>query len=83
MARIKLVVMAGLAILGMIVVLQNTEPVNTRLLLWSVTMPRAVLLLGTSLIGFSCGVLVTFFMGDRKGPDRETESPPRPKQLDE
>jgi len=79
MARMKLIAMVVLAILGMIVVLQNTEPVNTRILLWSITMPRAVLLLGTSLIGFAVGVLTTFFLGDRT---RRPEPPPvKEKQL--
>jgi uncharacterized integral membrane protein len=65
MERFKLIVMVVLALLGMIVVLQNTEPVHTRILLWSITMPRAVLLLGTTLIGFALGVIVSFFLRER------------------
>lgn len=79
MERFKLIAMVALAIAGMIVVLQNTEPVNTRILLWSITMPRAVLLFGTTLIGFALGVLATFFLGagDR---GRQSKKPPQPKE---
>jgi lipopolysaccharide assembly protein A len=41
----------------LIVILQNTEPVETRVLFLSVTMPRAVLLLVTTVIGFLLGIL--------------------------
>jgi uncharacterized integral membrane protein len=81
MAKVKLLATVVLAVLGMIVVLQNTEPVNTRILFWSITMPRAILLVGTSLIGFAVGVLTTFFLGDRA---RRAEPPPaQDKQLAE
>ena len=43
----KILVIAGLAILVLIVVLQNTESVETKLLFMSLTMPRAALLFGT------------------------------------
>ena len=61
MERIKLVAIAVLALLGVIIILQNTEQVETKLLFWSITMPRAILLMGTTLIGFALGVLVSLF----------------------
>jgi putative membrane protein len=61
MHRFKLVATSILALLGIIIILQNTEPVETKLLFLSITMPRAVLLFGTTLIGFALGVLVSFF----------------------
>jgi uncharacterized integral membrane protein len=54
----------------MIIVLQNTETVETRLLFWSISMPRAVLLLGTSLIGFAVGIIASLFLC-RKGEAQE------------
>ncbi len=38
-------------------IVQNTEAVETKLLFISISMPRAVLLFGTLLIGFALGVL--------------------------
>lgn len=61
MNRFKVISTAVLAILGVIIILQNTEPVETKLLFLTITMPRAILLMGTTLIGFALGVLVSFF----------------------
>ena len=57
MSSVKAVVIVILAILCLIVVLQNTEQVESRLLFTTVKMPRAVLLFGTTLVGFVLGVL--------------------------
>ena len=57
MTKFKVVVLSVVGLLLLIVVLQNTEAVETKLLFVSVTMPRAVLLFGTLLIGFALGVL--------------------------
>ena len=62
MQHFKLIVSAFLSLLVLIVVLQNTEPVVTKILFISITMPRAVLLFGTTMIGFALGVLVSFTM---------------------
>lgn len=61
MERFKLVSIAVLVGLGVIIILQNTQPVETRILFMTITMPRAVLLMVTTLIGFALGVLVSFF----------------------
>ena len=57
MTKFKVILLAVVGLLVLIVVLQNTEAVETRLLFLTVTMPRAVLLFGTLLIGFALGVL--------------------------
>lgn len=57
MTKLKVVGLALIGLLVLIVILQNTETVETKLLFVSVTMPRAVLLFGTLLIGFALGVL--------------------------
>ncbi len=57
MSKFRLICAAVLALIALIIVLQNTEPVETRLLFVTLTMPRAVLLMGTTIIGFILGVL--------------------------
>lgn len=57
MSKAKIVVAAVLAILILIVVLQNTEAVETRILFTTITMPRAALLFGTLVVGFVVGIL--------------------------
>ena len=54
--RLKYVGMAIIALLVLIIVLQNTESVRTDLLFVSITMPRAVLLFVTFVIGFILGM---------------------------
>jgi uncharacterized integral membrane protein len=58
MTRTKLVITGVLALLVLIVILQNTAAVETRVLFVTITMPRAVLLIGTTLVGFLLGMLV-------------------------
>lgn len=66
MRRIKLVFIAILLILIAIIILQNTESVETQLLFYTLTMPRALLLLCTALLGFIVGL----FSAVRIGPKR-------------
>ena len=60
MNKTKLITAAVLAILGIIVIVQNTAPVETRILFFTLTMPRFVLLLITALLGFAVGLLTAF-----------------------
>lgn len=55
--KMKVVGIAVVALLIVVVVLQNTQPVETKLLFFTVTMPNAALLFGTLVIGFAIGVL--------------------------
>ena len=57
MKPIRLIAAAVIAILAIIVIAQNTETVETRLLFFSISMPRAVLLISTLLIGYVLGLL--------------------------
>ena len=68
MNRFKMISIAILTLLGIIIILQNTEQVETRLLFLSITMPRAILLMGTTLIGFSLGILVSLFFQRTEHP---------------
>ena len=56
MRRIRLGAIAVLAVLVVIVAVQNTAAVETRILLATVTMPRALLLFITLTVGFVVGV---------------------------
>lgn len=58
MKNLKIVLVAIVAVLTLVVVLQNTAQVETRLLFVTVTMPRAILLAVTLLIGFVIGLLL-------------------------
>jgi len=57
MNKLKLIAIGILALLVVVVVLQNTQPVETKLLFLTLTMPNAALLFGTLIIGFAIGVL--------------------------
>ena len=70
MNRFKMISIAILTILGVIIILQNTEPVETKLLFLSIVMPRAILLMGTTLIGFALGILVSFFFQRKEQPQK-------------
>ncbi|MGD9106786.1 MAG: LapA family protein [Desulfobacterales bacterium] len=66
MKRAKMIGILVLALFIGIVVLQNTERVQTNILFLTITMPRAVLLFLTALIGFIIGVLSSLLMGRKK-----------------
>jgi len=59
MSTFKLITAAVLALMGLVIVLQNTESVDTKFLFITLEMPRAVLLFGTTTIGFLIGILVS------------------------
>ena len=54
-------IIAGVVTLA-ILILQNTETVDTQILFFAVSMPRAALLAVTALIGFACGMLYSAFL---------------------
>jgi uncharacterized integral membrane protein len=55
--KLKMIGIAVSVLIAVIVVLQNTQAVETKLLFLTVTMPNAALLFGTLIIGFAIGVL--------------------------
>jgi putative membrane protein len=59
MVKVKLYTGLALILLVLIVVFQNTEPVETKCLFATVTMPRAALLAITLLIGIAAGMLLS------------------------
>jgi uncharacterized integral membrane protein len=52
----KLVLVMILLLLFAIAVLQNTQPVSLKFLFWSVSMPRAILILISALVGLILGI---------------------------
>lgn len=56
--KMKLITALGLAVLGVIWILQNIGPVQTKFLFITVTMPQAVLLAITMLMGVAVGILL-------------------------
>jgi putative membrane protein len=59
MAKFKISVALFLTLLVLIVVFQNTQPVETKCLFITFTMPRAALLAITMLIGVVVGMLLS------------------------
>jgi putative membrane protein len=66
MQKVKLVILLVLAALAIVLVLQNTQSVDTRLFFVTVTMPRAALLMLTLLMGFICGILAVIAVRQKR-----------------
>jgi len=68
MKKAKLIAIIVICILAVVIVLQNTELAQARILFWTVSMSRALLLLLALALGFLAGILVsTFFLRKRGG----------------
>jgi uncharacterized membrane protein YciS (DUF1049 family) len=63
--KLKLIALLALAVLAVVLVLQNTQMVATRLLFVTIAMPLAALLAMVLLIGFAGGVLAALKVGKR------------------
>ena len=57
MNKFKLIVAGVILLLVVIVLLQNTEAVETKILFLTITMPRVLLLLVTFILGFVGGLI--------------------------
>jgi len=64
--KVKVIVLLALLIIVLVIVLQNTEAVETKLVFATVTMPRALLLFTTTIIGFAAGVLVSLSLSKKR-----------------
>ena len=67
MSRAKIIAIAAVTVLVIIIVLQNTQAVETKLLFVTVSMPRAVLLFVTLLAGFALGLVAAGWLGKLSG----------------
>ena len=59
MSKAKLITVGVLAAVVLIVLFQNRQSVDTHFLFVTVTMPRAILLGTTAVLGFAGGVVVS------------------------
>ena len=75
MKFVKLLFITFLSVSLLIVVLQNTQPVETRLFFTTVTMPRAALLAFAGGIGFVLGLLVALWLARPRARARGGASP--------
>jgi len=66
MKKLKLIGALTAVLLSVIVILQNTQPVQTKFLLVTITMPNAVLLGLTLLIGIAAGILVSLTLSGKR-----------------
>jgi len=70
----KLIIIGLLILIAVVVTIQNTQPVDTHILFFTISMPRAVLLLLMVLIGFAIGVFTVFhYIGKRKQPEGKND----------
>ena len=66
---VRLAIIAAGVILAAIIILQNTQRTETKLLFITVEMPRAVLLLVTLAVGFVLGLMTTGWIAARRKSD--------------
>ena len=76
MNKLKLVAIAVIALFAVVVVLQNTQAVETKLLFFTLTLPNAALLLGSLIIGFAIGVLIVGHIVSRAKRPQSQQTPP-------
>jgi len=68
MKKAKLAAIVIVSVVALIVVLQNTEVTQARILFWNLPMSRALLLILTFVLGFVIGVLVASnFLRQKRG----------------
>lgn len=58
MKKVKIVIIITILLIALVVSLQNTEAVETKFLLATVTMPRVLLLLLTFTLGLIAGLII-------------------------
>jgi len=73
MKKAKIVIIAIVTLLALIVFLQNTETVKTKILFTTISMPRVLLLLLTFMAGFIVGLLTAGHVL-RKSPKADKSS---------
>ncbi len=74
MRKVKLIAIVVVSILTIVILVQNTEPVQARIFLWGVQMSLALLMMLTFFLGFVAGILVpTYFL--RKPSEKSKPGP--------
>ena len=62
MKKLKIITIVVISLLALVVFLQNTDSVETKLLFMTVTMSRALLLILTFILGFAAGIITTSYV---------------------
>ena len=70
---VRTIIFICLMVFVLIFVIQNTQVVDFRFLVWTISMSRALMLFGTLAIGFIAGWLL-------KGPKQKKEQPGQSKR---
>ncbi len=70
MSKPKLIAILAVAVLAVVVVIQNTDPVMMKFQFFSREMPQAVLLFVATGLGFALGVLAALLRGGKKAPTK-------------
>jgi len=73
MKKAKITIAVVISLLTLILILQNTQAVETKLLFMTVTMPRALLLLVTFVIGLAAGLIVMSFLMSKPSKPQEQQ----------
>lgn len=66
MKKIKQFLILIVSCLILIIIFQNLQYVETRILFFTLILPRSVLLLFMVLIGYAMGIVTSFFLKKRK-----------------
>ena len=80
MRKLKIIALLTLGVLLILIVVQNTAPVQARLLWFEAELPVIVLLLVVAIAAFTAGVLVTMVRSRKKRSGKERRSPGPPAQ---
>jgi len=62
MKKVKIIIVAVISILALIIFIQNTAVVETKLLFMTIKMSRALLLILTFGLGFATGIIVSYML---------------------
>lgn len=66
LTKLRIAGVAVVAVLVVVIVLQNTDTVETKILFMTVTVPRAALLFGTLIVGYVLGIFTATRIASRK-----------------
>ncbi len=71
MTMVRNIIFICLIVFVLIFAVQNTQVVEFRFLVWTISMSRALMLFGTLAIGFIAGWLLTFPKRKKEQPDEK------------
>lgn len=69
MQKAKLFAIAALAVIAIAFVFQNSDPVTTHFLFFTISAAQAVMLFTTLAIGFVLGILVAMVLRGKRSPN--------------